>query len=121
MHQLTDETGHPLNFSIIHEAANVGDPVALDALEETGIALGIGIATIINLFNPSLVVIGGSMSRASAYLLPAIQSMIDQHALAQAREHVRVVVSEFGENAIAVGAATLAIRDALANPRSVKR
>ena len=121
LHQLTDETGHPLNFSIIHEAANVGDPVALDALEETGIALGIGIATIINLFNPSLVVIGGSMSRASAYLLPAIQSMIDQHALAQAREHVRVVVSEFGENAIAVGAATLAIRDALANPRSVKR
>ncbi|WP_119070830.1 ROK family transcriptional regulator [Aggregatilinea lenta] len=121
LHQIIEATGQPLNFSTIHDAADAGDAVALDALAETGMALGTGIAAIINIFNPGQVVIGGSMSRASEYLLPAIQAMIDQHALTQAREHVRVVVSEFGENAIAVGAATLAIRDALANPRSVKR
>lgn len=121
LHGLIGEAHQPLNFSTIYTAANAGDPVALGALQETGIALGNGIATIINILNPSLVVIGGAMSRASEYLLPAVESVIELHTLPQVRDHVRVVISEFGENAIAVGAATLAIRDALANPRSVKR
>ncbi len=83
--------------------------------------LGSGIATLINIFNPEMVVIGGSMSRASEFLLPAIEAMVSRHTLSQAQHHFRLEVSKFGENAIAVGAATLALRDALANPRGVKR
>lgn len=121
LRDLTGEQTTPLTFSLIQQAAEAGDSVALTALRETGEMLGLGIAAIINAFNPEMVVIGGNMSRVGRFMLPAIHHEITLHALPEAQQQAQIVVSEFNENAIAMGAATLAIRDILANPRSVKR
>jgi predicted NBD/HSP70 family sugar kinase len=121
LRELTADLTTPLTFSLIQQAAERGDAVALNALRETGEMLGVGIASIINAFNPEMVIIGGNMSRVSRFILPAIHQEIALHALPEAQQQAQIAVSEFYENAIAMGAATLAIRDILANPRSVKR
>jgi len=119
--QLLTAEDSPLTLSIILKAAAAGDKVALEALAETGTAIGIGIANLINILNPELIVIGGNMSVAGAYLLPAINQVVKKHSLAEAARQTRIVLSKFDSDAIAIGAATLIIKTFLFNPRDVKR
>ena len=66
---------------LVVDAAQAGDAVAIDALQIVGQALGSGIASLVNALNPELVVLGGSLSLAGEFLLPVIESELDEHAL----------------------------------------
>lgn len=109
----------PLTIGIITEAAKAGDEVALEALAETGSALGIGISNLINIFNPELIVLGGSLSQAGEFLLPAINAQVEKHALSQVRNQAQVTLSAFGPDAIVLGAVALVVEAILVRPNSV--
>jgi glucokinase-like ROK family protein len=109
----------PLTVSLIKQAADAGDAIALEALAETGAAIGIGISNIINIFNPELVVLGGTMSVASDYLLPAIKNQVEKHALNETRRQVEIVISAFGSEAVVIGAVALVLEDLIASPGNV--
>lgn len=79
--QFTQGNLNELSLSLILEAADSGDEVALNALEETGYWLGIGIANLINILNPQMVVFGGTLSTAHKYLLPTIQEVVAERSL----------------------------------------
>jgi glucokinase-like ROK family protein len=111
----------PVSFTQIVSAAKAGDPVALEALAETGRLLGLGMANLIDVFNPKLLVFGGTMSEAGEFLLPIIRQTIQAGALAETRRQARVVLSAFGTDAIVMGAATLVIKAFLSNPKSLER
>lgn len=97
-------------------AAAEGDPAVLAALEEVGRYLGIGIANLINAFNPSLVVLGGVLSLAGPYILPRAQREVDTRALAVARRGVNIVLSAFKFDACVMGGTALVLREILSNP-----
>ncbi len=59
-----------LNFEGVAEAARSGDQVGLAAFASIGRALGVGLASLVNIFDPQLIVLGGEMSRASELMLP---------------------------------------------------
>lgn len=101
---------------IIVQAAEEGDAVARQALEETGVYLGIGIANLINAFNPELVILGGVMSLASDYLLPAIKRTIEGRSLAWSRRMTRVIASSYGPNACVMGGVALVLHHILSRP-----
>jgi glucokinase-like ROK family protein len=107
-------------FSQIVQAAKEGDAVALEALSETGSLLGLGIANLVDIFNPELVVFGGTMSEAGEFLLPAIRQTLQTAALDTTRRQAVVALSAFGTDAIVIGAATLVIQAILANPKSIE-
>jgi len=92
------------------EAGLAGDELARRILKETGEYLGIGISTVVNLFDPELVVVGGSTMRAGSLILEPAITVVRRRALAGMAERVRVVVGELGEDAGAVGAAALVLR-----------
>ena len=95
---------------LVGEAANDGDPFARDVLAEIGRLLGIGFASIVNIFDPEILVVGGGAAAGNGELLlaPARESMT-AHILGVAwREPVRVVSAELGNDAGIVGAAALA-------------
>jgi glucokinase-like ROK family protein len=69
-----------LTVPIIVDAAREGDSIALNALRETGQWLGIGIANLINGFNPHGIVLGGNLSLAHEFLMPEIQDVVKQRA-----------------------------------------
>jgi predicted NBD/HSP70 family sugar kinase len=102
-----------LTFEAVIEAAQANDPVALAALEEVGHILGIGIANLVNIFNPELVVLGGALSLASAILLPAVQQAVRENSLEPSIENLRITPSALGAEACVMGAVALVLDEIL--------
>ena len=96
------ETEH-LTLEQVVEAANRGDQFAINILAEAGTALGKGIAILIQLFNPELIILGGKIAEAKSLLLPAVQQAINTYCMTQLREKTSIEVSELGQNAVILG------------------
>jgi len=109
----------PLALEAILQAARQGDAVARQALVETGTYLGIGIANLVNLLNPTLVAFGGSLSLAHEFLLPAAREVIDARAMRELRQAARIVVSAFQADACVIGGVALVLHELLSRPRLV--
>ncbi|HET7011559.1 MAG TPA: ROK family transcriptional regulator [Anaerolineales bacterium] len=116
---LTEHGSLPVSLSLVLQAAEAGDATVLEALRETGVYLGIGIANLVNLLNPSLVAFGGSLSQAHEYLLPAAREVVEHRAMAELRGASSIVVSAFRENACVMGGVALVLHDLLSRPRLV--
>jgi glucokinase-like ROK family protein len=101
----------------IVDAARGGDTVARRALEETGVYLGIGIANLINTFNPSLVAFGGALSLADEFLMPIVRQIVLERAMTGPREAAQVVVSAFKSDACVMGGVALVLHEILSRPR----
>ena len=83
--------------------------VAVQVVRQAGRDIGEVVATLVNLINPSVIVIGGSMAEAGEHLLAGIREVVYQRSLPLATEHLRIVTSPAGERAGVLGAAALAI------------
>jgi glucokinase-like ROK family protein len=118
---LTADAAAPLTVKMLVEAAAQGDRVALEALEDTGQYLGIGIASLVNALNPDLVVFGGILSTAFDYLESAMQRALQQRALAWSREGVKVVRARHGFNACVMGGVAAVYQTVMAHPGLVIR
>lgn len=106
----------PLTLQSIKEAANIGDNVAVEALNEAGQAMGIGVANVINIFNPSMVVIGGPLSMVGQFMLPGIQESIERHTLPEIRQVTQVVLSASGPDASVIGAVATVVEAIFSKP-----
>lgn len=104
--------GQALSGPLVTELASEGDPVAIGVLELIGRRLGVGMASLVNVFNPEVIVIGGGVIAAGEMLLAPARAEMRSRALAPGRDHVRVAAAEFGAEAGMVGAALLAREEA---------
>ena len=93
---------------ILDEAAEAGDTSARAAIERAGTYLGDGLTNLVNIFNPQVIVVGGSVRKSVLYLQTAV-AVMQRDAFAQHRGDVRVVEAELGDEAPAIGAALLAL------------
>jgi predicted NBD/HSP70 family sugar kinase len=109
----------PLTLERILDAARQGDPITQRALIETGTYLGIGIANLVNLLNPTLVAFGGTLSLAHEYLLPTARQVVETRAMPELRQATRIVVSAFQADACVVGGAALVLHELLRRPHWV--
>ena len=80
------------------------DVLAIETIEEIGSVLGRAIAGLINVFNPELVVIGGTMSNAREYLLHPIKAAFNKHSLNIVSKDMNLKFSKLGNKAGALGA-----------------
>src|SRR6266511_1917840 len=87
------------------QAAREGNDAAAKVIREIGRRLGAGIGSLVNIFNPELVVIGGGFAEALDLLLEPAREVVAQQALRPARDLVRIVPAELGTEAGLVGAA----------------
>lgn len=101
--------------AVLREATE-GRSSALAAVEEVGRWVGIGLAGLVNVFNPELVVLGGLLGRIHPLAAPIIERELDRRALAAPRGVVRVVPSSLGTDAPLLGAAELAFEPLLSDP-----
>lgn len=110
-----------LTVPLVIEAADSGDPLALEALERVGSHLGIGIASLVNALNPELVVFGGILSLAGQYLLPAVEREMKQRALRWNRGATQVVLARHGFDACVMGGVARVYQAILAEPDNIRR
>jgi len=97
-------------------AAEAGSAKALAALSETGEWLGIGLAGLVNLFNPTLVVLGGVFGRMAPFVTAEVEGALDRRALRAPRDVVRVVPTALGGEATLIGASETALEPFLVDP-----
>jgi predicted NBD/HSP70 family sugar kinase len=97
-------------------AAAAGDPEALASLAHVGRWLGIGLVSLVNVFNPTLVVLGGIFERIHPHITDAVYAELDRRALGASRELVRVSPGSLGVDGPLIGAAELAFEPMLADP-----
>jgi predicted NBD/HSP70 family sugar kinase len=92
------------------------DTAAARVLEETATYLGAGIADLVNLFNPELIVVGGwAGSILGDRLLSRVREVASKHALRLPFSQVSIIPAKMGNDAVALGAATLPISQFLAS------
>jgi glucokinase-like ROK family protein len=119
--KLMAEQHSSLNIALIKQAADAGDPEALESFAEAGRAMGRGFSGLINIFNPEKIILGGPLSLAGDYLLPAIREVIPRHTLPEIDQQAEVILSSFGPDASLIGAIAIVVNDVLSNPTQVKR
>jgi glucokinase len=101
--------GRQLAGPRVTELAFDGDEAAIEVLELIGNNLGVAIASLVNIFNPEVVVIGGGVIAAGELLLGPARATVAARALPPSRDKVRIVAAQFGVEAGMVGAAALAL------------
>jgi predicted NBD/HSP70 family sugar kinase len=119
---LLRRAGHPVDgggraaVDAVLAEASAGVPRAREALAEVGRWLGTGLAGLVNIFNPELVVLGGLLGRIHPYVAATVAAEVHRRALPAPRELVRIVPASLGVDAPLLGAAELAFEPLLADP-----
>jgi glucokinase len=89
----------------VFESARTGDPLACFVVAEVASIIGCGVANVISMANPEIVILGGSVGQHSALLLPAIREAVMRWAQPISAQGVAIVSSQLGEEAGLLGAA----------------
>ncbi|MDN3689233.1 ROK family protein [Cyclobacterium jeungdonense] len=86
-----------LEPSIVVEAAMAGDQRAISILSDVGLDLGRGIAILIQLINPELIILGGAIADANQYITTPIQQALNIYSMAKLREKTSIELSRLGK------------------------
>jgi predicted NBD/HSP70 family sugar kinase len=90
--------------------AKAGDSATLRVLDDAGVAIGRALASIANLINPEVIVIGGPLAGLGDILLRPIERGLVRHAVPSIGEATTIVMSSLGDRAEALGAASLVLQ-----------
>jgi predicted NBD/HSP70 family sugar kinase len=97
-----------IDMDSIIDAAIKDDVLAIDLIADLGDKLGRGIALLINIFNPELVIIGGSLAKTGEYLILPIKSAINKYSLSLVNSDTKIKISLLGVKSGVIGACLLA-------------
>jgi len=98
-----------IDIAIVTQAANAGDQFAISLFSDAGRWLGRGIAYLIQIFNPELIIIGGRVAEASDFIIAPIQQAIHTYSNRDISDDTQIKFSELGSKAGTMGAAAYAL------------
>lgn len=99
-----------LTSAKVYEAGVAGDELAIEVFRRMGVYLGVGLASLINLLNPEIIVIGGGLSNGWALFESPMHQQVNERAFPIPARRVKIVRAECGDDAGLLGAAHLALR-----------
>lgn len=97
-----------VGFSEAFRRAKAGDRKAAEIFYELGSNLGVGVANVINIFDPEAVIIGGGLAEAKTLLLPGIKKSVSRFVISSEAGRTKIIFSRLGRFGGAMGAALLA-------------
>ena len=100
-----------LTSAKVYEAGTQGDELAIEVFRRMGVYLGIGLASLINVLNPEIVVIGGGLSNGWDLFEKHVHQQVIERAFPIPARRVKIVRAECGDDAGLLGAARLAFGD----------
>jgi predicted NBD/HSP70 family sugar kinase len=113
-----EKNGNVLLTEDIGNASRDGDVVAIEVIRESGQFIGEVLASLVNFYNPGMIIIGGGVSNLGNLLLSSIRQTILRRSLPLATRDLLVVFSEIGPDAGVIGAINLAMDNILMLPTS---
>lgn len=110
MQGMSEKEWERVGATHIGKAAAEGDAVALEIVQRCGKVVGLGLVTLLHLFNPEIIVIGGGVSRIGDLLFDPIRKTVATYALDKAYwEHLKIVPAILGDNVSIIGAGALVL------------
>jgi glucokinase len=106
---LAENDGERITAKLVAQAADQGDAEARQIIAEAMTYLGIGMANLVNLFNPQVIIIGGGLVNIGDALFEPVRRVVEQRAFFAAAEAVRIVPAELGDDVGVLGAAAVAL------------
>lgn len=98
-----------IHIEMILQAALENDSLAFRVLNDAAVHIGVGLADVVNLLNPSVVIFSGPLFQTEPqFMVESIQRVVRQRALEKAANEVKLMVSNLGPDAAALGAARFA-------------
>ncbi len=104
---LVDGRLEEITAATVYEAVILGDPYANEVMRETAKFLGAGVANIINVLNPAMVVIAGGVTRAGDHLFVPLRAEVRRRAFRSAEEACQIVSGQLPTTAGVIGAAAV--------------
>ena len=99
-----------IDGAIVGRAAQNGDTLALDIVRYGGHMVGLGIASLLHLFNPEIIVLGGGVSQLGNLLIDPLRKAMETYTIDEAYwRNLRIVPAELGENVSIFGAGALVV------------
>lgn len=95
------------SFRSVKDAALKGDKLAIGLFSEAGYNIGRGVAILVHLLNPELIVLSGRGASAGRIWEAPIQQALNEHSIPRLSENTKIVVSKLGHDAALFGAAAL--------------
>ncbi len=114
---LLKREGH-IDVADVVMAAFAGDAACRAAIERSGELIGVALASLVNIFNPTVILLDGSVARANDLVLEPIRHAMQLRSLSAASKNVQIMTGKLGDNAIALGAVASVI-DAAFGPLDV--
>jgi predicted NBD/HSP70 family sugar kinase len=105
--RLTSSNINNVDLKSVFIAARSKNALALEALQRAAKRLGIKVASLVNLLNPQVVVIGGGLEEAGEDFLKTVAQTVKDWSFRETAENIKIVYSQLRENAVALGAASL--------------
>ena len=118
LNELAEGDIEKINFEMICRAVNDGDKLSFNLLDEMGRNLGEGIVTLINLFNPETIILGGKVDKSCGVIMDSIMNVVQKHALEIPRRATEILFSKLGDNSIVIGATIPLIENFFSNASS---
>ena len=112
---LSDLGSEKITAHEVAEAARRGDLHAQEILRRSGTFIGIAIAGLINLFNPSIVIIGGGVAQVGDLLTAPIRQAVRERAMRASEQSMRITTAMLGRRSLLIGATVQAINVAIHN------
>ena len=100
-----------LSIQDICDAAKNGDEMSITILKEAARYIGIAITNLINILNPTAIVVVGEIFENTTYAIETLNEIVKNRGLKLSSENVRIIRSLLGRDAAVIGAATLVIQE----------
>lgn len=107
----SNEEPESYSFRDILNASFKGDALSIELLQAQGQRLGEALGSLVNLFNPELIVIGGELAKGDASFLDAIPIGIKKTALLHPLKQCKIIPSKLNKDTVALGAAAMILRN----------
>lgn len=111
LNKLSEEEIDQIEPHIVIDAANKGDQYAINILSEVGQNLGKAVATLIQLYNPELIILGGKIAEARQYITIPMRHAINTYCMTRIRENTKIVLSELGHDSGLLGSASIVMEN----------
>jgi glucokinase len=112
--KLVDGDLNKVDAKVVNMAAQLGDKVAINAFRRAGTYLGIGIANLLRLFNPRMIVLGGSVTKSGPFLFDPMHEAIRANVLPLYWEGLAIAPAALADDVGLLGAAALAVTESRA-------
>jgi predicted NBD/HSP70 family sugar kinase len=106
-------TGQEVSFDELVALVRADDPTSLEIFIKMGLALGIGIGSLINIFSPRCVVVGGALIQVSERILPIARENFAKNSLFQHQKDIKIIPSELGSNSCVLGCVALVLDEVI--------